>query len=151
MALTAVQAASTGSDRLSDRAGLTAVTAITPVVWGTTYLVTTELLPPDHPAFGRRCAVRYWDGARWTDHVAPMNLAMTPAYAVQHAATTTVWKLGGGWARSSSQSLAIVIGIMLLSRPGKNAGGWILGISIGLILLVWVSVAAASQPTTYNY
>jgi probable blue pigment (indigoidine) exporter len=35
----------------SDRAGLTAVTALTPVVWGTTYLVTTELLPPDHPAF----------------------------------------------------------------------------------------------------
>lgn len=47
MTLTAVPAASTGSDR----AGLTAVTAITPVVWGTSYLVTTELLPPDHPAF----------------------------------------------------------------------------------------------------
>lgn len=47
MTLTAVPAAPTGSDR----AGLTAVTAITPIVWGTTYLVTTELLPPDHPAF----------------------------------------------------------------------------------------------------
>jgi probable blue pigment (indigoidine) exporter len=34
-----------------DRAGLTAVTAITPVVWGTTYLVTTEMLPAGHPAF----------------------------------------------------------------------------------------------------
>ncbi|PWN01623.1 EamA family transporter [Nocardioides silvaticus] len=33
------------------RAGLTAVTALTPVVWGTTYLVTTELLPSGHPAF----------------------------------------------------------------------------------------------------
>ncbi|WP_407320403.1 EamA family transporter [Isoptericola halotolerans] len=29
----------------------TALTALTPVVWGTTYLVTTELLPPDHPVF----------------------------------------------------------------------------------------------------
>ncbi|MEG3614701.1 EamA family transporter [Isoptericola haloaureus] len=28
-----------------------ALTAITPVVWGTTYLVTTELLPPGHPLF----------------------------------------------------------------------------------------------------
>lgn len=51
MTLTAVPATTTGPDRVSDRAGLTAVTAITPVVWGTTYLVTTELLPPDHPAF----------------------------------------------------------------------------------------------------
>ncbi|GAB2941591.1 EamA family transporter [Micromonospora polyrhachis] len=29
----------------------TLLTAITPVVWGTTYVVTTELLPPGHPLF----------------------------------------------------------------------------------------------------
>lgn len=29
----------------------TALTAVTPIVWGTTYLVTTELLPPGHPVF----------------------------------------------------------------------------------------------------
>ncbi|MFD7031594.1 EamA family transporter [Streptomyces sp. NPDC059917] len=28
-----------------------ALTALTPVAWGTTYLVTTELLPPEHPLF----------------------------------------------------------------------------------------------------
>lgn len=44
--LTASPTASAGS-----RAGLTAVTAVTPMVWGTTYLVTTELLPPGHPAY----------------------------------------------------------------------------------------------------
>ena len=33
------------------RAGLTARTALAPMVWGTTYIVTTELLPPDHPLF----------------------------------------------------------------------------------------------------
>lgn len=27
------------------------VTAVAPTVWGTTYLVTTELLPPGHPMF----------------------------------------------------------------------------------------------------
>lgn len=32
-------------------AGVTLATAITPVVWGTTYLVTTELLPAGHPLF----------------------------------------------------------------------------------------------------
>ena len=30
---------------------LTAVTALAPASWGATYLITTELLPPDHPMF----------------------------------------------------------------------------------------------------
>ncbi len=30
---------------------VTSVTAIAPMVWGTTYVVTTELLPPGHPLF----------------------------------------------------------------------------------------------------
>lgn len=29
----------------------TLLTALAPIVWGTTYLVTTEFLPPDHPVF----------------------------------------------------------------------------------------------------
>lgn len=33
------------------RAGQTALTALAPAVWGTTYLVTTQLLPPGHPLF----------------------------------------------------------------------------------------------------
>jgi probable blue pigment (indigoidine) exporter len=32
-------------------AALTAATAVAPAVWGSTYLVTTELLPPGHPLF----------------------------------------------------------------------------------------------------
>src|SRR5690625_1838828 len=31
--------------------GDTVLTALTPIVWGTTYLVTSELLPPGHPLF----------------------------------------------------------------------------------------------------
>jgi probable blue pigment (indigoidine) exporter len=33
------------------RTGLTVLTAMAPVVWGTTYIVTTELLPAGHPMF----------------------------------------------------------------------------------------------------
>ncbi|WP_156754471.1 EamA family transporter [Actinokineospora pegani] len=33
------------------RLSVTALTAIAPAVWGTTYVVTTELLPPGHPLF----------------------------------------------------------------------------------------------------
>lgn len=47
MTLTAPAKTTIGSDRV----GLTAVTALTPLVWGTTYLTTSEMLPPDHPAF----------------------------------------------------------------------------------------------------
>ncbi len=33
------------------RVGVTALTAVAPAAWGTTYVVTTELLPADHPLF----------------------------------------------------------------------------------------------------
>jgi len=47
MTLTAPAKTTIGSGRVA----LTAVTALAPVAWGTTYLTTTEMLPPDHPAF----------------------------------------------------------------------------------------------------
>ncbi|WP_326820052.1 EamA family transporter [Streptosporangium sp. NBC_01756] len=34
---------------LSNRIGIVLVTALAPAIWGTTYLVTTEFLPPDRP------------------------------------------------------------------------------------------------------
>ncbi|TMR90553.1 EamA family transporter [Nonomuraea basaltis] len=34
---------------LSNRWGIVLLTALTPAIWGTTYLVTTEFLPPDRP------------------------------------------------------------------------------------------------------
>ena len=33
------------------RAAVVALTALAPVSWGTTYVVTTELLPPERPLF----------------------------------------------------------------------------------------------------
>lgn len=33
------------------RAGITLLTAIAPATWGTTYIVTTHLLPEGHPLF----------------------------------------------------------------------------------------------------
>ena len=41
----------TGRAPTRARAGWTALTAITPAVWGTTYIVTTHLLPDGHPLF----------------------------------------------------------------------------------------------------
>lgn len=87
---------------------------------------------------------RYWDGARWTDHVAPM----APSNWMAQAASTAKLETWGWLGAFFFPIVGIVIGIMLLSRPGKNAGGWILGISAGWILLVWFAIAA-SQPSSY--
>lgn len=48
--MTTLAAAPTATDPRT-RGVLTATTALAPMVWGTTYLVTTELLPPGHPLF----------------------------------------------------------------------------------------------------
>ena len=40
-----------GSTRASNLVGVTALTAVAPAVWGTTYYATTELLPAGHPMF----------------------------------------------------------------------------------------------------
>ena len=42
---------STQALNVSGRAGLTALTALAPIVWGTTYIVASELLPAGHPMF----------------------------------------------------------------------------------------------------
>ncbi|WP_218719784.1 EamA family transporter [Nocardia sp. MH4] len=41
----------TSGDLGAGRVTRTAITALAPAAWGTTYVVTTELLPPDHPVF----------------------------------------------------------------------------------------------------
>jgi len=47
--MTTPEAPETG---VGGRVGLTALTALAPAVWGTTYIVTTKLLPPGYPVFG---------------------------------------------------------------------------------------------------
>ncbi|WP_338898285.1 EamA family transporter [Streptomyces sp. TG1A-60] len=49
--MTAKTSESSDSAKTSNRLTLTAVTALAPVSWGTTYAVTTEFLPPDRPLF----------------------------------------------------------------------------------------------------
>lgn len=48
---TPLQPPTTAPDRGGHRAAWTGLTAITPAVWGTTYIVTTQLLPAGHPLF----------------------------------------------------------------------------------------------------
>ena len=49
--MTTTTAPGTDSATPAVRAGWIAATALAPMVWGTTYIVTTHLLPPGHPVF----------------------------------------------------------------------------------------------------
>jgi hypothetical protein len=112
--------------------------------------VTGPTAPPGwypHPSMAG--TQQYWDGARWTNHIAPAMPQWRPAQGPDAEATERLetW----GWVGAFIFPIVgIVIGIVLLTRPGKNAGGWILGISAGWILLAWIFFAMlAAQPTTY--
>lgn len=49
--MTTTTAPDTDSATPAVRAGWIAATALAPMIWGTTYIVTTHLLPPGHPVF----------------------------------------------------------------------------------------------------
>lgn len=48
---TPIPAAQSHASEATNRVGWTALTAIVPMVWGTTYIVTTHMLPEGHPLF----------------------------------------------------------------------------------------------------
>ncbi|MFC0581167.1 EamA family transporter [Micrococcoides hystricis] len=48
---TAAPASQSANAGTANRLGWTALTAVVPMVWGTTYIVTTHMLPPGHPLF----------------------------------------------------------------------------------------------------
>lgn len=92
---------------------------------------------------------RYWDGHAWTDHIAPGPARSGPQpvdlAAVKATSDLELW----GWLGAFFFApVGIVIGIMLIARPGKNKGGWILGISAGWIVLV-LAALSLQQPTYY--
>lgn len=87
----------------------------------------------------------YWDGQRWTQHMAPM-VGQPAAADFASTARLETW----GWLGAFFFApVGIVIGIILLTRPGRNSGGWILGVSAGWILLVWLVLSLSAQPTYY--
>jgi lipopolysaccharide export LptBFGC system permease protein LptF len=91
---------------------------------------------------------RYWDGERWTDHIAPGAPAVAaPWKPSPEAASTAKLETWGMLGAFFFPIVGIVIGIMLISRPGRNQGGLILGISFAVMVVASiVLVQASSQP-----
>nr|WP_202918005.1 hypothetical protein [Streptomyces taklimakanensis] len=90
---------------LSNRVGILLVTALAPAIWGTTYLVTTELLPPDRPLLA---AVLRALPAGLLLLALPVR-ALSPPAGLTHAAAL-------GWA----VGLAAAGAVRLLWRAGKG-------------------------------
>ena len=108
-----------------------ALTAIAPITWGTTYLVTTELLPPDHPL---------WSGAL---RALPAGLlALALGRALPH---------GHWWWRSlllGTLNIGAFFPLLFLAAyllPGGVAG--VFGATGPLLVAVLAAVLLRERPT----
>lgn len=129
--------------------GLTGLTALAPVTWGTTYLVTTEWLPPDRPllsgairalpaglvalAIGRRLP----HGAWWWRAAVLGTLNIGAFFALLFIAA---YRLPGGVAATlNAVQPLIVAGLaftLLGERPTRWRLGWGIAATIGVAVMV---------------
>ncbi|MFD7260391.1 EamA family transporter [Streptomyces sp. NPDC059874] len=136
--------------RAGGTVALIAATAIAPAAWGTTYAVTTELLPPDHPLFAAllrslpgglllllvtRVLPR---GAWWWKAAALGTLNISAVYAFLFVAAEL---LPGGVAGTLSAVQPIMVAglavAVLRERPSVWRIGWgVAGVvGVGLVIL----------------
>jgi probable blue pigment (indigoidine) exporter len=129
---------------------LTALTAITPVIWGTTYVVTTELLPPAHPLFAglmralpaglialavTRTLPR---GAWWAKAAALGLLNIGLCFPLLFLAAE---RLPGGVAATTAAAQPLVVAVLAVLVLRERLSGWRLAwgvvgvLGVGLVVL----------------
>ncbi|MGY4720177.1 EamA family transporter [Naumannella huperziae] len=135
---------------LTERLGSTAATALAPALWGTTYLVTTELLPPGHPMFAALlralpagllalALTRTLPHGSWWWRAAVLGTLNIGVFltllfvAAQH--------LPGGVAATLGASQTIMVALLVIPILGERLSPWRLGwgavgvVGIGLVVL----------------
>jgi probable blue pigment (indigoidine) exporter len=115
----------------------TALSALAPLVWGTTYLVTTQFLPPDRPllsgllrtlpaGLALLLITRALPRPRWWPRIAALGLLNVGAFNVLLFAAA--YRLPGGLAATltSTQPLIVAgLGLALLGeRPSRGRLAW---------------------------
>lgn len=141
----------TASDRLRERqAGWVVLTAVAPVVWGTTYIVTTHLLPDGHLVFAafmrtlppglialalsRQLPQGHW----WWKSLLLGGLNMAVFFPLLFL---TAQRLPGGVAATLGAVQPIVIAFLAVLILHERLSGWRLGwgitgmIGIGMVVL----------------
>ena len=133
-----------------NRASLTLATAVAPAVWGTTYLVTTELLPPGHPLFAAlmrslpagllallrsRALPR---GAWWWKAAVLGALNIGFFFPLLFVAAE---RLPGGVAATLGAAQPIIVAVLAVVILSERVSGWRLGwgvvgvLGVGLVVL----------------
>lgn len=141
----------------STRIGWTALTAIAPAVWGTTYIVTTHMLPEGHPLFAAMMrslpaglialviARQLPRGSWWWKSLVLGTLNMGAFFPLLFLAAQT---LPGGVAATLGAAQPIVIAFLAVAILHERLSGWriswgVLGM-IGVVLVVLGPEAAMS-------
>ncbi|MEG9226303.1 EamA family transporter [Aeromicrobium sp. Sec7.5] len=158
MTSTATFPAASATSAPPGRAGVTLMTAAAPAVWGTTYLVTTELLPGGHPLF-----------AGLVRALPAGLLALALARALPHGVwwwRTTVLgtlniglffpllfvaaeRLPGGVAATLGATQPIVVALLVVVVLGERLSWWRLGwglIGVAGVALVVLGPARTLDP-----
>jgi hypothetical protein len=66
---------------------------------------------------------RYWDGARWTDHVAPLT-------TVGQSTETEKIEIGGIVMAALLPGIGIIVGLVMLAKKKPKTGALMIGASI---------------------
>lgn len=136
-------------------AGVTALTAVAPISWGTTYLVTTEFLPPERPLLSGVLRTlpaglvillfsRALPSGRWWGRCAVLGLVNIGAFNA--LLFVAAYRLPGGVAATlaAMQPLAVAgLALVLLGeRPTARRLGWGVAGVAGVALMVLRAEAA---------
>jgi hypothetical protein len=86
---------------------------------------------------------RYWDGARWTDHIAPASSAPTTLRETADQQPGSGGLVMAGWPLAVFIPIVgFVIGLVLLTRHQVRAGAGIVALSLAMVVALTVVVAA---------
>lgn len=138
-------------------ARVTALTALAPAAWGTTYIVTSELLPPGHPLFSglaralpagllaialtRMLPTGQW---RWKSAV----LGVLNIGAFFPLLFLTAYRLPGGIAATLNAAQPLVVAVLAVVLLGQALSTWRLG--WGLVGVLGVALIVLNGDATLD-
>lgn len=158
MTTTAVPPAPVSAPGSSSRLGWTALTALAPAIWGTTYLVTTHLLPAGHPLFAALLrslpagllalliARRLPRGSWWWKSMVLGTLNMAAFFPLLFVSAQ---HLPGGVAATLGATQPILVAVLAVPVVHERLSGWRLAwgvVGVVGVAMVVLGPGAALSP-----
>ena len=138
-------------------ARVTALTALAPAVWGTTYIVTSELLPPGHPLFSGLvralpagllaiALTRMLPTGAWWWKSAVLGVLNIGAFFP--LLFLTAYRLPGGVAATLNAAQPLVVAVLAVVLLGQALSSWRLG--WGLVGVLGVALIVLNGDATLD-